>query len=84
MSDMTRKYFEGDEYKRKKLARWEQINLKLVMEENNSKGKSTQDCLNLLLAELRQLQLSMDSDLRTYSYLHVKIINACRNISACS
>jgi len=48
-----RNYFKGLEYKRRVLTKWNAITLKIVI--IKSKGKSTENCLQLLLNDLRHL-----------------------------
>jgi hypothetical protein len=79
--ESTRNYFEGPEYKRGVLGRWNSTILKAIMQKNS--GKSTEDCLQLLIKELRHLQHGLDTDLRTDKFLHNKIINACQDLPAC-
>ncbi|KHJ35289.1 putative glycosyl [Erysiphe necator] len=83
LSTATRDYFEGPETKRNRSARWESLNLPLVIAENESKGKSTLECLMILVKELRFLQLSLDPEYRSDKHLRLKLINACRNVRAC-
>ena len=49
----VRNYFKGLEYKRRVLIKWNTITLKIVIIKN--KSKSTEDCLQLLLNDLRYL-----------------------------
>jgi hypothetical protein len=53
------------------------------MQKNSGSGKSTEDCLQLLIKELRHLQHGLDTDLRTDKFLHNKLINACQDLPAC-
>ena len=71
----TRNYFEGPEYKRSILQQWNAANLRSVIEKNT--GKSTLDCLQLLIKDLRHLQHGLDLNLRTDEFLHNKLITAC-------
>ena len=48
-----RNHFKGLEYKRRVLIKWNAITFKIVIVK--SKGKSTKDCLQLLLNNLRHL-----------------------------
>ncbi|SLM40544.1 hypothetical protein LPUS_11364 [Lasallia pustulata] len=54
-------YFEGAEYKRGILARWNGITLKMVMDKNE--GKSMEECLQLFIKDLRHLQHGLDMEL---------------------
>jgi hypothetical protein len=75
--DATRHYFEGPEYRRGILGQWNSITLRSVMSKGENTGKSTLDCLQLLIKELKHLQHGLDLDLRTNKFLHNKLINAC-------
>src|SRR6266516_285391 len=81
--DATRNYFEGPEYRRGILGQWNSTTLKSIMSKGENAGKSTQDCLQLLIKELRHLQHGLDPDLRTDKFLHNKLINACQELPAC-
>lgn len=82
MCHTTQNYFEGAEYKRSRLARWDELSLGLVIKENAE--KSTGVCLQILISELRNLQMSLSKELRSDSFFHNKLINACRKVPACS
>ena len=81
--DATRNYFEGPEYRRGILGQWNSITLRSIMSKGENTGKSTLDCLQLLIKELRHLQHGLDPDLRTDKFLHNKLINACQELPAC-
>lgn len=82
MCRTTQNYFEGAEYKRSRLARWDELNLGLIIKENA--GKSTGECLQILIFELRNLQMSLSKELRSDDFFHNKLINSCRKVPACS
>ena len=65
-------HFEGPEYKHRILMKWNAITLKTVIIKNES--KSTEDCLQLLLNDLRHLQHSLDTNLHNDDFLHNKLI----------
>ena len=50
----TRNYFEGPEYKRDILTQWNATKLRTVMDKNTE--KSTIECLQILIENLRHLQ----------------------------
>lgn len=75
-----RNHFEGPEYKRGVLTKWNAITLKTVI--IKSKGKSTEDCLQLLLNNLRHLQHSLNANLRNDDFLHNKLIVAYQDVAA--
>jgi hypothetical protein len=76
-----RNYFEGAEYRRSILSKWNNLTLKSVMTSNE--GKSAEECLQLLIKQLRHLQHGLDPELRSEKFIHNKLINACQNVSAC-
>jgi hypothetical protein len=45
--------------------------------------KSMNECLQLLIKELRHLQHDLESILRIDDFIHNKLVNACQKISAC-
>jgi hypothetical protein len=71
----VRNHFEGPEYKRGVLTKWNAITLKTVIIKNE--GKSTGDCLQLLLNDLRHLQHGLDANLYNDDFLYNKLIVAC-------
>ena len=42
-----------------------------------------EECLQLLIKDLRHLQHGLDAELRTDKFIHNKLINACQDIPAC-
>jgi hypothetical protein len=79
----TRNYFETTEYRRSQLNKWNATTLRTVITDSKNVGKSMKDCLQLLVAELRHIQPSLDSALRTDLFLHSKLITACQETQAC-
>jgi hypothetical protein len=77
----TRNYYEGPEFRREALSRWNTITLRGTMQK--SPGKATEDCLRDMVEELRRLQYSLDPDLRTDKILYNKLILACQDVPAC-
>src|SRR6266480_1542147 len=73
-------YFEGPEYKRSILAKWNSTSLRSVI--NGNAGKSTEECLQILISNLRHLQHGLNHDLRSEQFFHNKLINACQDIPA--
>ena len=65
-------YFKGPEYKRGVLIKWNAITLKTVIIKN--KSKSTGDCLQLLLNNLRHLQYGLNTNLYNDNFLYNKLI----------
>jgi hypothetical protein len=76
-----RNYFEDVEYKRNILFKWNNLTLKSVMTSNED--KSVEECLQLLIKQLRHLQHDLNSELRSKKFIHNKLINACQDVFAC-
>ncbi len=76
-------YFEDVEYKRSILNKWNNLTLKSVMSRTENEEKSMNECLQLLIKELRYLQHDLESILRIDDFIHNKLVNACQKISAC-
>jgi hypothetical protein len=76
-----RNYFEDVEYRRDILFKWNNLILKSIMTSN--KNKSIEECLQLLIKQLRYLQHELNSKLRSKKFIHNKLINACQNVFAC-
>ena len=74
-------YFEGREHKIALTQAWEALTLQSIM--NSHSDKAIGECLDILLHRLRTMQYGLDSNLQTESFLYVKLISACENISAC-
>jgi hypothetical protein len=49
----------------------------------SNEGKSAEECLQLLIKQLRHLQHGLDPELRSEKFIHNKLINACQDVSAC-
>lgn len=76
-----RNYFEGTEYRRSVLSKWNELTLKSVISKNE--GKPMEECLEQLIDELRHLQHGLDPELQTDRFIHNKLINACQHLPAC-
>jgi hypothetical protein len=76
-----RNYFEDAEYRRDILFKWNNLILKSMMTSNED--KSTKECLQLLIKNLRHLQHDLNSKLRSKKFIHNKLINACQDVFAC-
>jgi hypothetical protein len=74
-------YFEDVEYRRDILSRWNNLIFKSMMTSNES--KSIEECLQLLIKQLRHLQHDVNSKLRSKKFIHNKLINACQNVFVC-
>lgn len=80
---MIQSYFEGAEYKRNILSKWNAITLRSVMMKSENKGKSLENCLHLLIRDLRHFQYGLDPEFRTDRFIYNKLIDACRDVPAC-
>jgi hypothetical protein len=49
----------------------------------SNESKSVEECLQLLIKQLRHLQHDLNSKLRSEKFIHNKLINACQNVIAC-
>jgi chaperonin GroEL (HSP60 family) len=49
----------------------------------SNESKSIEECLQLLIKQLRHLQHDLNSKLRSEKFIHNKLINACQNVIAC-
>jgi hypothetical protein len=49
----------------------------------SSESKSVEECLQLLIKQLRHLQHDLNSKLRSKKFIHNKLINACQNVFVC-
>lgn len=81
MCDATRNYFEGPEYKRSMLTKWNNMSLKAVILAN--KGRSITECLQILIKDLRHTQHGLDIELRGDRFFHNKLLTACQSVPAC-
>ena len=78
-----RNYFEGPEYRRRRLALWESLTIETIIKKPKNNDKSTYECLRLLISELRILQHGLDPELRTEKLLRNKLISAYQTLPAC-
>ncbi len=53
------------------------------MSRTENEEKSMNECLQLLIKELRHLQHDLGSILRIDDFIHNKLVNACQKIPAC-
>ena len=80
----TKKYFEGREYQRGLINRYNSITLGTVMNKPENTGKTTSECLQLLLTEMRHLKLGLPTPLQADKIFHTKLIQACQVNPACT
>ena len=76
-------HFEGEEYQRATQAKWDSTTLSTIVQKHEGQGKSTEDCLQLLLQELTHLRHGLEPACRSDSYFRNKLISACRGVPAC-
>jgi flagellar biosynthesis chaperone FliJ len=53
------------------------------MIKSENEDKSIEECLQLLIKNLRHLQHDLNSKLRSKKFIHNKLINACQDVFAC-
>ncbi len=53
------------------------------MIKSGNESKFIEECLQLLIKDLRHLQHDLDSELRSEKFIHNKLINACQDVTAC-
>jgi hypothetical protein len=53
------------------------------MIKSENEDKSIEECLQLLIKNLRHLQHDLNPKLRSEKFIHNKLINACQNVFAC-
>src|SRR5712671_2548823 len=73
-------YFEGDEYKRDILSKWNAITLKQVA---TQEGLDTGQAFQKLIDEMWQLQRGLAKDLQNDTTFYNKLLTACQDVSAC-
>jgi hypothetical protein len=49
----------------------------------SNEDKSVEECLQLLIKQLRHLQHDLNSKLRSEKFIHNKLINACQDVFVC-
>jgi hypothetical protein len=49
----------------------------------SNEDKSIEECLQLLIKQLRHLQHDLNSELRSEKFIHNKLINACQDVFVC-
>jgi hypothetical protein len=81
MCDMIKSHFETEEHKQGMMTKWNTTTLKAIMAKNED--KSTEECLELVIKELRSIQRGLAPELRTEQNLRDKLINACNDVESC-
>ena len=80
---VTRQYFESKKYQRGVIDRWTDITLESVMDKPENTNKSTTDCLQLLLTEMRYLKIGLPPKMEADIVFHLKLLHACRDLPTC-
>jgi len=73
-------YFEGNEYKRDILAKWNAITLNQVM---TQKGLDTGQAFQELIDKMWELQRGLAKDLQSDTTFYNKLLTACQDVPAC-
>ena len=81
---VTRSYFETDEYRRSQQQRFNDLTLRQVITDPKNAEKSVEECLMILVQDLRKIQGSLDPTWREDPILRDRLLNACRDYPACS
>ncbi|KAI6251504.1 hypothetical protein HI914_00540 [Erysiphe necator] len=79
---MLRNQYETEQRQQKDFSEWSTITLAKMLTQNSN--KSLQECFELMLENLRSIQLRLDPIYQTQKALRDKVINACRSIPECS
>ena len=77
LCSVFRNYFEGPEYRQRRLTLWESLTIETIIKKPRNNDKSTHECLRLLISKLWTLQHGLDLELRTDKLLRNKLISAC-------
>ena len=80
---VTKKYFEGWKYQKVIINWWNNITLEAIIDTLENRGKTTSECLQLLLTEMRHLKLGLPEPLQVDQVFHTKLIQACQDLPAC-
>jgi hypothetical protein len=54
------------------------------MDKPENTGKSTTDCLQLLLTEMRHLKLDLPDEMKADVVFHTKLLHTCQDFPACT
>ncbi|KAI6245781.1 hypothetical protein HI914_06267 [Erysiphe necator] len=79
---MLRNQYETEQRQQKDFSEWSTITLANMLTQNSN--KSLQEFFELMLENLRSMQLRLDPIYQTQKTLRDKVINACRSIPECS
>ena len=64
------------------LTKWNALSLRQIIGKNPD--KDIEICLQLLVEELRTIQMNLDTNLQSDTFLQNKLLMACQDYSACS
>ncbi|RKF64111.1 hypothetical protein OnM2_021121, partial [Erysiphe neolycopersici] len=76
-----RENFEGPEYHRYNLQKWNSLTFQSIIDQNPDKNGMEQ--VTILINKLDKMQKTLSPEFRTDEALHNKIISACKCIEAC-
>jgi hypothetical protein len=65
------------------LFKWNNFILKSVMIKSENEEKFIEECLQLLIKNLRHLQHDLNLELWSEKFIHNKFINACQDVFVC-
>ncbi|POS82020.1 hypothetical protein EPUL_006464, partial [Erysiphe pulchra] len=74
--------FEGIEYKRSLLTNWNKLSFETIVNDQKNNGKTTSECLRILVQKLRTMQHGLDESLRNDAFIHNKIVTSCERQAA--
>lgn len=77
----TRERFITPEYTRALIQQWDDTTLHTVM--TSSRDKTGNECLEILVSKLQNIQSSLPTPYKREEILHNKLLNAVKNIEAC-
>ncbi|KAI9034737.1 GAG-pre-integrase domain-containing protein, partial [Aspergillus affinis] len=78
-----RQFFEGPEFYRQNLTKWNAISLQKVMNDNSERSISIYQGFQLLLSNLLKQRHGLHPELRSNMNLINKLITACQGVPAC-
>ncbi|KAI6246831.1 hypothetical protein HI914_04713 [Erysiphe necator] len=73
--------FEGPEYQRYNLKRWNELALQDIIDSNPDKYSLEQ--ITILINTLDKIQRTLSNEWQSEVVMHHKIISACKDIKAC-
>jgi hypothetical protein len=76
-----REAFEGPDFKRSQLAKWNTLTYQKLRTENPT--KSAPQCIDLLVSELYNIRRNLDDVFKSEKVLYARIIDACTGAKEC-